>query len=250
MNYEIGTKMRLLDGRMCLDAAVFFTDWSDQQVTRSQIYTQHAEPECQHLADQQCRQDRGQGPRAELALEGQPELGPECRLRLHGCGVQGALRRRLRDQLSASPVTTAGPCPSAVASPTRAAATNFADAAGFQTANAPKSTGTLGAEFRIPVGSRVELVRPRRTTRYQSERFAEVYNHASTGESTRLDARFGAETDAWKVTRLGPQPRRRPFARLGASLHQTRMPAFASHPCLHMCIPNGRQFGLTATYKF
>jgi outer membrane receptor protein involved in Fe transport len=37
-NFEIGTKMRLLDGRMAIDAAIFFTDWTNQQVSQSQVY--------------------------------------------------------------------------------------------------------------------------------------------------------------------------------------------------------------------
>jgi iron complex outermembrane receptor protein len=246
VNYEFGTKMRLLDGRMSLDAAVFFTDWSDQQVTGSQVYTNTT----------------GMGANISLTTNaGKTEIkGLEINWRWKlndmwdvnaSYGYTDAKFEELCDNvlaiLTASPVTTTGPCPSAGVG-VLAAPVNFANAAGFRTANAPGSTGTVGAEFRVPVGTEWSFF-ARADYSYQGERFAEVYNHASTGTTTRLDARLGAETDAWKVTLWG------------RNLGDDRSPdsvvrffdpdaGFAFTRAYQVHFPNGRQYGLTASYKF
>ena len=246
LNYEFGTKMRLLDGRMSIDAAVFFTDWSDQQVTGSQVYTNTT----------------GMGANISLTTNaGKTEIkGLEVNWRWKvnetwdlnaAYGYTNAEFKELCDNvyaiLTASPVTTTGPCPS-VGVGVLAAPVNFASTAGFRTANAPESTFSAGAEFRIPVGAEWSFF-ARSDYSYQGARYAEVYNHASTGTLTRLDARLGMETDAWKVTLWG------------RNLGNDRSPdsvvrffdpdaGFAFTRAYQVHFPNGRQYGLTASYKF
>jgi iron complex outermembrane receptor protein len=224
---------------------VFFTDWSDQQVTGSQTY----------------RNTLGQNANISLTSNAGKTEVKGFELDWHwkvsqywdlnaAYGYTDAKFKELCDNvyaiLTASPVTTAAPCPSAVASPT--VVVNFADAAGFQTANAPESNATVGAEFRIPVGTEWSFF-ARTDYSYQSERFAEVYNHASTGTTTRLDARFGAETDAWKITVWGRN--------LGDDRSPNAVVRFfdpdsglAFTRAYQVNFPNGRQYGLTASYKF
>ena len=245
MNYEIGTKMRLLDGRMSLDAAVFFTDWTDQQVTGSQTFRNTLN----QTANISLTTNAGKTEVKGLELNWRWKVNQNWDLNA-SYGYTNAEFKELCDNvlaiLTASPVTSAGPCPSAIASPT--VVVNFANAAGFQTANAPETTVAAGAEFRMPVGT-VWSFFARTDVSYQSERFAEVYNHASTGGSTRVDARLGMDTDAWKVTLWG------------RNLGDDRKPdsvvrffdpdsGFAFTRAYQVHFPNGRQYGLTAAYKF
>jgi len=245
LNYEIGSKMRLLDGRMSLEAALFFTDWSDQQVTSSQTYRNTLN----QSANISLTTNAGKTEVKGLELNWRWKVSSNWDLNA-SYGYTNAEFKELCDNvyavLTASPVTTAGPCPSAVASPTVVA--NFRNVAGFQTANAPESTFSAGAEFRTPVGADWSFF-ARTDLSYQSERFAEVYNHASTGDSKRADARLGMETDAVKVTfwirNLGDN--RTPdsvvrFFNPDSGFAFTR--AYQAH------FPTGRQFGLTASYRF
>lgn len=245
LNYEIGSKMRLLDGRMSLEAALFFTDWSDQQVTSSQTYRNTLN----QSANISLTTNAGKTEVKGLELNWLWKVSPNWDLNA-SYGYTNAEFKELCDNvyavLTASPVTTAGPCPSAVASATTVA--NFVNVVGFQTANAPESTFAAGAEFRTPLGTDWFFF-ARADLSHQSERFAEVYNHASTGDSTRVDARFGAETDAWKVTVWG------------RNLGDNRKPdsvvrffdpdsGFAFRRAYQVHFPNGRQYGVTAFYRF
>lgn len=245
LNYEIGSKMRLLDGRMSFEAALFFTDWSDQQVTGSQTYRNTLN----QSANISLTTNAGKTEVKGLELSWLWKVSQSWNLNA-SYGYTKAEFKELCDNvyaiLTASPVTATGPCPSTVASPT--VVVNFANAAGFQTANAPKSTIAAGAEFRTPL-STDWIFLARADLSYQSERFAEVYNHASTGDSTRVDARFGVETDAWKVTLWG------------RNLGNNRKPdsvvrffdpdsGFAFRRAYQVHFPNGRQYGLTALYRF
>ena len=245
LNYEIGSKMRLLDGRMSLEAALFFTDWSDQQVTGSQTYRNALN----QSANISLTTNAGKTEVKGLELNWRWKVSQNWDLNA-SYGYTNAEFKELCDNvyavLTASPATTAGPCPSAIASPT--VVVNFANAAGFQTANAPESTFAAGAEFRTPVGTDWSFF-ARTDLSYQSERFAEVYNHASTGDSTRVDARLGMETDDWKVTIWG---RNLGDNRKPDSLVRFFDPdsGFAFTRAYQVHFPNGRQYGLTASYKF
>lgn len=245
LNYEIGSKMRLLDGRMSLEAALFFTDWTDQQVTSSQTYLTTLN-QSQNVA---LTTNAGKTEIKGLELNWRWKVSQNWDLNA-SYGYTDAKFKELCDNvyavLTASPVTTTGPCPSAVASPTLIV--NFVNVAGFQTANAPESTFAAGAEFRTPIGVDWSFF-ARADLSFQSERFAEVYNHASTGDSKRADARLGMETDAVKVTfwvrNLGDN--RKPdsvvrFFNPDSGFAFTR--AYQAH------FPNGRQYGLNASYRF
>ena len=248
LNYELGTKLRLLDGRMSLDAAVFFTDWTDQQISQSQVYTQINGAVTNTSLIGNAGKTEVQG----IELSWRWKLSRSWDLNA-AYGYAKAEFQQLCDatyaQLLGSPVTTSGPCPSAIPNPaTPATATNFADVSGFRTANSPLHTGSVGAEFRMAVRSDWSLF-ARSDFSYQSERFAEVYNHASTGDSTRLDARLGLETEAWKVTLWG---RNLADDRSPSSVRRITAPnaAVPLTRAYDMFMPNGRQFGVTANYRF
>lgn len=247
MNYELGSKMRLLDGRMSFEAAVFYTDWKDQQITGSQSYTNISFTPTNISLTGNAGKTEVKG----LELSWRYKIGSRWDMNL-GYGYTDAKFKKLCDAtlalllgVTASPVTTSGPCPSVQASAT--VITRFADASGFQTANAPKHTLNAGAEFRMPAGADRSLF-VRTDFSYQSERFAEVYNQASTGDSKRIDLRVGIENDRWKVTawgrNLGDDRSPDAVVRFFDPDTPTAIRAFQVH------YPNGRQIGVTANVKF
>jgi len=240
LNYELGSKMLLMGGRMSLDVALFFIDWTDQQVTGSQVYTRTDGS----VSNISLTTNAGKTEVKGLELNWNWLVNDYWTLNA-AYGYSDAKFKRLCDNtfaiLLGTPPTDEGPCPSA-------GTVNFADASGFQTANAPKHTATGGAEFRVPLGEAWGLF-ARADLTYLSERFAEVYNHASTGDSTRIDARFGIESGQWRITAWG------------RNLTDERNPdtvvrffnpnsGFAFTRAYQVHYPNGRQFGLTASVNF
>ena len=247
LNLEVGTKMRLLEGRMSVDAAIFFTNWDDQQLTSSQTYVQVS------------------GTPSNISLTGNAgktevkglEINWRFRATEHwelnaSYGHVDAKFKQICDSTYAlllgpivSPVTTSGPCPSVVASPT--VTTRFESVEGFRTANAPKDTLSAGAQFSTPVNADWQFF-ARSDASFQSKRFAEVYNHASTGNSLRFDARFGLEADQWKVTLWGRNIGNERAPDSVVRFFDTDTPAAIRAFQVHY--PNGRQIGITADYKF
>jgi outer membrane receptor protein involved in Fe transport len=219
---------------------VFFVDWTDQQVTGSQVYTTTTGS----VSNISLTTNAGKTEVKGLELNWNWLVNDNWALNV-AYGYADAKFKKLCDNtlaiLLGTPPTDSGPCPSA-------GTVNFADASGFQTANAPKHTATGGAEFRIPIGSNWSFL-ARADLSYLSERFAEVYNHASTGDSTRLDARLGVESDQWRITLWG------------RNINDDRSPdsvvrffnpnsGFAFTRAYQVHYPNGRQFGLTAAVSF
>jgi outer membrane receptor protein involved in Fe transport len=245
-NYEIGTKMRLLEGRMAIDAAIFFTDWTNQQVSQSQVI----QPTVGNPTTVSLISNAGSTEVRGLELNLRYKASRHWDLNL----AYGYTQAEFVDncdsvlaQLTAAPVTTSGPCPSAV--PPGGAAVNFVSVAGLLTPNAPEHTGSAGAEFHTPINAAGWELFVRTDFSYQSERFAEVYNHASTGDSSRVDARFGLKSEQWSLTFWGRN--------IGDDRSPTAVrrfingnAAFPLQRAFDMAFPNGRLMGLTATYQF
>ncbi len=245
LNYEIGSKMRFFDGRMALDAAIYFIDWTDQQLTTSQVYTNTSGMS----ANISLTGNAGKTEVTGLELNWRWKINPMWDANL-GYGLADAKFTEICDAtyaalLGITLATQQAPC---IAAP--GVATLTADASGFQTANAPKHTVNAGLEFTMPLtadGWRSFFARTDMS--YQSERFAEVYNHASTGATTRIDARLGVQGDNWRVAawiknltgERDPDSVVRFFDPDSGFLF-TR--AYQVH------FPNGRTFGVTATVDF
>lgn len=237
LNYELGSKMRFLDGRLALDAAVFFVDWKNQQVTLSQVATNAVTglPASASLI-----LNAGATTVKGFEISGQLRLNANWNFNL-GYGYTDAKFDRFCDATFAqiSGVTTqTGPCAGAASVPTLSVA-------GYHTANAPKHNGTIGVDFGAPISDRWEFF-ARFDTTYQSERFAEVYNLASTGDATRFDLRFGLARDQWRFTawarNIGNE--RAPDGATRAFNPDDNGRAWQVH------YPLGRQIGLTAAFDF
>jgi outer membrane receptor protein involved in Fe transport len=242
LNYEVGTKWRLLGGRMSLEAAVFYTDWEDQQVTGSQVYRQTNGTISNISLSTNAGSTEVYG--LELSWRFRPNENWDFDL---GYGYVNAEFKELCDNVYAtllgttlSPITSTGPCPSA-------GTTRFESVAGFQTANSPEHSLSAGAQLSVPINERWSFF-ARTDASFQSERFAEVYNHASTGDSLRFDARLGVEGDSWKVTAWGRNIGNERSADSVVRFFNPDSPAFTRAYQVHY--PNGRQLGVTAEYRF
>ena len=134
--------------------------------------------------------------------------------------------------------TQTGVCAGAASVPTLSVA-------GYRTANAPKHNGAFGVDFATPISDGWEFS-ARFDATYQSERFAEVYNHASTGDAARFDLRLGIASDQWRLTawarNLGNE--RAPDGVTRSFNPDNNGRAWSVH------YPLGRQVGLTAAFSF
>ena len=247
LNYEIGSKMRLLDGRMSLNVAVFKIDWKDQQLTSSQLYENTINPTPATLRPNiSLTGNAGKTDVKGLELDWRWKLNSSWDVNI-GYGYTDAKFKSLCDPvlaqlLGVTLATQQAPCIAP------AGVTTFtANAAGFQTANAPKHTANAGVEFAVPVNERWKFF-ARADFSYQSERFAEVYNQASTGASKRVDARFGITGDAWRVTAWAKNIGNDRTPDAVVRFFDPDSPGFNRAFQVHF--PNGRTVGLTATYDF
>jgi outer membrane receptor protein involved in Fe transport len=238
-NYELGSKMRFLNGRMSLDMAVFFLEWDNQQVTGSQVATNAVtnQPINVSLTTNATSEARG------LELNWRYRLNDNWDFNL-GYGFAEVEFDQFCDPTYAQilgVLTRVAPC----SDPLAAVGVSVE---GFRSANAPDHTGNVGVEYTTLVWGDRKLS-ARLDGNYQGERFAEIYNHASTGASTRLDARVSLEFDAWKVTAWG---RNLGNERKPDSVVRFFDPdsGFAFTRAYQVHYPNGRQLGLTATYSF
>lgn len=250
LNYELGAKMRLLDGRMAIDVAMFFTDWTNQQVSGVQVIqpTTGSPTTVSLISNAGTTEIRG------LEFNWRLKASKNWDLNL----AYGHTNAKFTDncdavfaQLLGSPVVSTGPCPSVVPPPPAPASSTvrFESVAGLITPNSPEHTGSFGAEFHTPIGSGGWELFARTDLSYQSERFAEVYNHASTGDSSRVDARLGLKAEQWSVVLWGRN--------LGDDRSPTSVrrfingnAAFPLQRAFDMSFPNGRLMGLTATFQF
>ncbi len=242
LNYEIGSKMRFFDGRMSLDVAAFLVDWTSQQVTLSQTAINAV---------------TNQGINVSLTLNAGEttvkglELNWRWRFNQNwdanfGYGYTSAKFDKFCDATYAqlfgfTSVTQTGPgCAGAASVAT-------VSVAGFRTANAPEQTANFGLAYRRPLNETWSFF-ARADSSFQSERFAEVYNHASTGDALRHDVRFGLQREKLTITAWG---RNVGNERTPDSVVRFFDPDTANfRRAYQVHYPNGRQIGITAAFEF
>jgi outer membrane receptor protein involved in Fe transport len=247
VNYELGSKLRFLDGRMSLDTAVFFIDWTNQQLTSSQVYRNTGNT----VSNISLTSNVGKTEAKGLELNWRWKATDMWDFNV-GYGYTDAEFKEACDSTYAAIrgvtlATQVEPCVSRLDTASNTTPPPVLSAAGFQTANAPKHTVNGGIEFGVPLGDKWRFI-ARGDVSYQSERFAEIYNDASTGSSTRFDARLGLEMDAFRITAWGKN--------LGNDRSPDAIVRFFDPDSLtfnrayQVHYPNGRTVGVTATYDF
>lgn len=236
-NYELGSKLRLLGGRLAIDTAVYYIDWTNQQVTLSQVGT-HAVTGLPTSAS--LILNAGATTVKGFELSSQLRINRNWNVNL-AYGYTDARFDRFCDATYAQILgvtTQTGVCAGAASVPTLSVA-------GYRTANAPKHNGAFGVDFATPISDGWEFS-ARFDATYQSERFAEVYNHASTGDAARFDLRLGIASEQWRLTawarNLGNE--RAPDGVTRSFNPDNNGRAWSVH------YPLGRQVGLTAAFSF
>lgn len=238
LNYEIGTKLRMLNGRMSLDAAAFFIDWTNQAFNLSELYTTRTGTTANTLLTTNAGKTEVKG----LELNWRWRAADWLDLNA-SYGYTDAEFKKNCDNTFAQIIGATASSPECDSRGTAI----FVSVAGFSTANAPKHTGTAGVELNFPLGDRWSFF-ARTDASYQSERYAEFYNHASTGTSLRFDARLGVSADAWTITAWGRNVGNERSADAVVRFFDPDSPTFNRAYQVHY--PNGRQVGLTVAYSF
>ena len=235
LTYEIGTRLALAEGRMSLDLSAFFIDWTNQQYNISEQFTNTSGQLVSTLLTTNAGTTEVKG--FEVAWRWRINAMWDVDA---GYGYSDAKFTNACDSTLATIVNAMSSSPGCSVGPPFQL-----DVAGKQTGNAPTSTANAGVAFNLPINERWELF-ARTDASFQDERFAEIYNHASTGTSLRFDARLGLTSDAWKITlwgrNVGNERAADSLVRLGNPDNGNR--AYLVH------YPNGRQIGLTVGYEF
>jgi iron complex outermembrane recepter protein len=169
-NYEIGVKSDWFDRRLRVNAAAFYIDWSNQQLTQSAVF--------------------GTGSISYIANVGALEVkGVELEL-------QAAPTNWWRLTASGSisdPVYTKGTDPEV------GTLTGNPSIVGKMAPNTPKYQAYLASDFDFPLADRVNGFLSL-SYQWRSEKFDQVGNFASTGDRDVVDLRLGAERDGARAT--------------------------------------------------
>jgi iron complex outermembrane recepter protein len=235
LTYELGTKLALFDGRMALDVTAFYIDWTNQQYNISEQFVDTNGVTQTTLLTTNAGATEVKGLEVNWAWRLNEFWDVSA-----GFGYSDAEFVKACDATLATIVNAMASSPACPAGPTIQI-----DVAGNQTGIAPSSTANAGLSLNLPLGDAWTFF-ARTDASYQGERYAEIYNHASTGSSLRFDARAGVNGDSWSITAWG---RNVGNDRSATSLVRLGNPDNGNR-AYRVNFPNGRQFGLTVAYEF
>lgn len=190
-NYELGLKRTVMDGRVDLTAAVFYIDWSEQQLTSSEPFIDiNGVPDTLAII-------RNIG---ETEVTGM-ELGVFANVtdNLNMSLTWGWSDAEIKKNCDSEWGAFRGP------DTLRCDQTTFpgaADTAGNRTPNAPEHTASLRANYTRPLANGVEWFIGG-DFNYESTRYAQVFNLAETGDSKVVNLRTGFGGERWRATLWG-----------------------------------------------
>jgi outer membrane receptor protein involved in Fe transport len=245
-NYEIGTKWDSADGRSRLNAAVFFIDWTNQQLTNSILV---GGVPISFISNAGKTEVKG------FELEGTRLLTDKWEL-YGSIGYNEAEFTENCDPVQGGELTGFD-----CVSPTGIDGGNVA---GNQTPNSPESQFALGTRYTLPLSSEMDLIL-RADYSYRSKVWAQVHNLAHSGDRQLLNLQAGISTDRWKITAfvdnvlddLAPSTVVR-FADLGnlnigpnPNPEQDNVPGTTSvERGFLVPLADGRRAGIRATFEF
>ncbi|MEZ5500056.1 MAG: TonB-dependent receptor [Steroidobacteraceae bacterium] len=235
-NYEIGSKNTFLDGRMTLNAAAYFIDWSDQQLTTGATLSTGA-------------------PVTVVVNIGKTEVK----------GFELELNNKFTDQFSGGLSFSYNDAEITEASDPEQLAFDLADGltgstgsvAGNQTPNSPKTQASAYGKFEFPVNASVNGFL-RLDYAYTSKKYSQIFNLAHTGDQNLLNLKLGFETDKWNITLWGDNltDDRTPSTVIRFVDFKNVLPIGTSQRTsafvrgFQYPLADKRQFGITASYKF
>ncbi|HKZ73848.1 MAG TPA: TonB-dependent receptor [Steroidobacteraceae bacterium] len=170
-NYELGLKNTLLDGRMVANVAVYYIDWTDQQLTTTFFFPTG-------------------GTQSYLVNAGKSEVrGAELEL-------QGNITENFSAGLTYSYVDTEI---KELNDPEAIELFGNPSLAGKHLPGVPENTASIFGRLAFPIRDQLQAY-VRADASYIDEKFDQVYNLASTGEQTLVNATIGFESDRWNVS--------------------------------------------------
>jgi len=170
-NYEIGTKNTFLNGMLMTNLALYYIDWSDQQLTTSFFFPNEG------------------GSKNYISNAGKTEIK----------GVELEIEARLTDNFTTG----------ATYAYTDAKFVEFTDAeagqlfgnvslAGKKLPAVPEQQASIYGKYTFPVGINRGFVRA--DASYTDRKYDQVYQLAHTGEQVLMNMSVGLELDKWDVT--------------------------------------------------
>ncbi len=180
-NYEIGTKWDSLDGRSRANAAVFFIDWDNQQLTNSILV---GGVPISFISNAGKTEVWG------VELEGSTLLSDNWEL-YGSLGYNDAEFTENCDPVQGSQLTGFD-----CVSQTGIAGGNVA---GNQTPNSPATQFALGTKYTYSLTGDMDLVL-RADFSYRSKVYAQVHNLAFTSDRELLNLKAGFQSEKWSIT--------------------------------------------------
>lgn len=169
-SYEVGTKNRLLDGRLTLNAAVYFIDWTSQQITSSYTFPTG-------------------GTQSYISNAGKSEVK----------GLELEMEAALTDSLSAG--LTYGYTDAEFVELLDAEAQQlFGDPSleGKQLPGVPQQQASIFGKFAFDLTPEFEGY-VRADASYTDRKFDQIYNLAHTGYQKLVNMTVGMDSDHWSV---------------------------------------------------
>ena len=219
-NYEVGAKTSWMEGRVTVNVAGFYMDWSEQQLTTSFPVIGHRRA------------------RPLIHNAGKTEIW----------GFEAELQARPNDYFSFSASYGFAHAEFKLfEDETHDKLTGDASVAGNRTPRAPKHTFNLSSRFTYPVAEGLDFFL-RGDLNYKSSRFVQVHNLAIIGAATKVNIHTGLEWEDLRLTvyvkNLFNDDTPADVTRFFDASLPTMPRAFL------ISLPKGRQIGASISYSF
>lgn len=187
--FEIGSKNQFLDGRATVNAAVFYTDWKDQQVNAS-------DPNG-NIQTTVIVRNLGDSRIFGAELESQFQATDDISIDLTLSYTDAKFKNGTFDQVFANfgGAFTAGPCDGIVC------AVN-GDVSGNELPRAPKFQAAMGIQYETEVNDETSFY-IRADGSYQSRSFADTVNVSEIGDRLLVNARAGVTYNNFSLSLWG-----------------------------------------------
>ena len=239
-NYELGTKRTVLDGRAIFNAAVFFIDWEEQQLTSAEPFTDAmGQPDTTTLIT-----NIGKTEIFGVELSFAANLNENWGLNI----AYGYTDAEIKEQCDVEYGGFVG------ADPENCDQVRFpggASVSGNKTPNSPEHNGSATLNYQVPVGfgDDVEFF-SRLDFTYESSRYAQVYNLAETGVNQRVNWRLGYRNDNWNASLWVKNLMDDDETNSVIRIIDFDTLFFGTRRAFQANLPKRRQFGVTFEYNF
>ena len=238
VNFEIGTKRSYADGRVNLTLAAFLIDWSEQQLTSSEAFT-----DTNGLGDTLAIiRNIGETDVIgfEFGLLAQLTEGLEMNL------TWGLTDAEIKFNCDSEWGAFQGPDPVAC---DQARFPGAANMPGNQTPNTPRNSISLTLDYRTQLTGGMDFF-VRTDGTYESTRYAQVFNLAETGDSAIVNFRTGLKGEQWTATLWVKNLNNETSPDSLIRFIDFDTLFFGIRRAFQMYYPRGRQFGVSFEYNF